>query len=72
MFTCELCGKEFLFKSELDNHMQEAIERGKKIGGKFALLARILQGDMEAVESLEALVKAGLVGPGFDRTPNNN
>lgn len=72
MFKCELCGQEFLYQSELDNHTKQSIERAKKIGGKFALLARILEGDEEAAESLQQLIKAGLVGPGFDRTPNTN
>lgn len=72
MYKCEPCNTEFLTPLELDNHIAASIERGKRIGGKFALLAKILQGDMEAAESLERLIKAGLVGPGFDRTPNEN
>ena len=72
MFTCEFCNHEFLTQAELDTHTLQSIERGKQMGGKFALLARILEGDTEAEESLRQLIKAGLVGPGFDRTPGEN
>lgn len=72
MYECEFCHKQFRYRSELDEHTKQSIENGKRMGGKFALLARILEGDEEAVESLEQLIKAGLVGPGFDRTPNKN
>lgn len=72
MFKCEFCGQEFLYQSDLDNHTKQSIENGKRMGGKFALLVKILEGDKEAEESLRNLIKAGLVGPGFDRTPNSN
>jgi len=35
-------------------------------GGKFALLARILMGDEEAMKMLDQMIKDGRVGPGWD------
>lgn len=71
-YTCDLCGTKFNTQKDLDNHIQQSIENGKRIGGKFELLARILEGDAKALESFEQLVKAGLIGPGWDDTPSKN
>lgn len=43
-------------------------QRGLKMGGKFALLARVIMGDTEAADELRQLIDDGRIGPGFDNS----
>lgn len=72
MHECEFCKQSFITQDELDKHTKASLERAKKMGGKFALLAKAMEGDNEAAEMLAQLIKAGIVGPGFDNTPSEN
>ncbi len=49
---------------QLNSITQKALAKG----GKFALLARILMGDEEAMKTLGQMIKDGRVGPGGDNS----
>ena len=72
MNKCEFCNKEFQTEIELEEHTRTSLDRARRMGGKFALLAKAMEGDEEAAEMLGQLIKAGIVGPGFDNTPGWN
>ena len=72
MYECEFCKQSFVSQTELEKHTKASLERARKMGGKFALFARAMEGDEAAAEMLAQLIKAGIVGPGFDNTPNEN
>lgn len=60
------------FESVSELEQKKIIERAKAQGGKFALLARILEGDEQAIIELEEHIKAGRVQPDRDLTAREN
>lgn len=70
----EAAADEFLtyFVSLNETDKKVFIQEIKTMGGKFALLARILEGDKEAESELRAHIDSGRVAPNRDLTVSIN
>lgn len=60
------------YENSTPEEQQKIRERARAKGGKFALLARILEGDENAAKELEQYIKLRIVTPGTDNIPGKN
>jgi hypothetical protein len=55
-----------------NDELKAIVKRGKARGGKFALMAKALEGDSEAADLMQELIDKKVIGPGWDFTALDN